>query len=402
MTEGSIIDKGLDIDNLIPKDITLKAENVGVLKANLDLFTLTALAIMAGVFISLGSAFFTVAIAGNGVAGAIKLPAGIIRIVGGIVFGLGLILVVIAGAELFTGNVLIIMAAASKKITIGKVLRNWSVVYTGNFIGSVITAYLVYKCGQYKLLDGIFGVQALSIANGKCAMPFIEAMTRGILCNALVCLAIWLCFSGRTVVDKITGIIFPVTAFVAMGFEHCVANMYLVPVGIFIKTYAGPEFWLATGKTAAEFSVLTWKNLFIVNLLPVSIGNTIGGFMIGLMYWVIYDRSNILNTENQKELLKKLIGRGRRKFERHDAEGVVTIYRHLSSFKGLLKNISEGGLLCTLDKNDLTAGTLERITLDIESEMVSGHESVKKTITGLSGRLINISTGASDQVDISI
>ncbi|KJU84661.1 formate/nitrite transporter [Candidatus Magnetobacterium bavaricum] len=146
------------VDNLLPKDIALKAENIGVIKANLDWYTLMMLSIMAGAFIALGSAFFTTVITGNGAGGAIKLPGGILRLVGGLVFCLGLILVVIAGAELFTGNVLIIMAAASKKISASRVLRNWGIVYVGNFIGSIITAWLIYNSGQFKLMDGLLSL----------------------------------------------------------------------------------------------------------------------------------------------------------------------------------------------------------------------------------------------------
>ncbi|MBF0343609.1 MAG: formate/nitrite transporter family protein [Nitrospirae bacterium] len=353
------------VDNLLPKEIALKAENIGVIKANLDLFTLLVLSVMAGVFIAFGSAFFTTVITGGGAGGAIKLPGGILRLIGGATFCLGLILVVIAGAELFTGNVLIIMAAASKKISADLVLRNWFIVYVGNFIGSVLTAYLIYRSGQFKLMDGLVGLKALEIASGKCDMTFVEGLLKGIFCNALVCLAIWLCFSGRTVVDKISGIIFPISAFVAMGFEHCVANMYLIPVGLFIKSGASPDFWLKIGKSASDFALLTWGNFFVVNLLTVSIGNTLGGLIVGFMYWVIYNRRNLLNTENQTELLKKLIKAGRRKHDRFEVEGVVSLTFDSHTIKGNIKNISEGGILCTLTKQSIIPRILGKIVCDI-------------------------------------
>ncbi|MBF0337062.1 MAG: formate/nitrite transporter family protein [Nitrospirae bacterium] len=354
MSTGKIVaSQPMVVDNLLPKEIALKAENVGVIKANLDWYTLMVLSIMAGAFIALGSAFFTTVITGNGAGGAIKLPGGILRLIGGLVFCLGLILVVIAGAELFTGNVLIIMAAASKKVSAKLVLRNWSIVYVGNFIGSVITAWLIYESGQFKLMDGLVGLKALEIADGKCNITFWEGLLKGIYCNALVCLAIWLCFSGRTVVDKISGIVFPITAFVTMGFEHCVANMYFIPLGLFIKSGADATFWLKAGKAAGDFANLTWGNLFIVNLSTVSLGNTLGGLMVGFMYWVVYNRKNLLTAENQQDLLKKLIEKGRRKHERFDVQANVSLTFDSQIVKGQLKNISEGGLLCIFKEKEI-------------------------------------------------
>ncbi|MBF0609250.1 MAG: formate/nitrite transporter family protein [Magnetococcales bacterium] len=382
------------VDNLLPKEIALKAENVGVIKANLDWYTLMMLSIMAGAFIALGSAFFTTVITGNGAGGAIKLPGGILRLVGGLVFCLGLILVVIAGAELFTGNVLIIMAAASKKVSAKLVLRNWFIVYVGNFIGSIITAYLIYESGQFKLMDGLVGLKALEIADVKCNIPFWEGLLKGIYCNVLVCLAIWLCFSGRTVVDKISGIIFPITAFVAMGFEHCVANMYFIPLGIFIKSGADADFWLKAGKAAGDFANLTWGNLFIVNLSTVSLGNTLGGFMVGFMYWVVYNRSNLLNADNQQEVLKKLIEKGRRKHERFKMEGLISFNFDSNVVSGQLKDISEGGLFCVLhpvvelDRFGLRKeqGHLPRMLERVVFDIASGEQKV----SGLTGIIIDV------------
>ncbi len=398
------------VDNLLPPAIALKAENVGVLKANLDLFTLLTLSILAGAFISLGSIFFTAVVAGNGVGGSLKLPVGILRLAGGTVFSLGLILVVIAGAELFTGNILIIMAAASKKISIRLVARNWGMAYVGNMIGAIATAYLVFASGHYKLADGIIGLQALAIASAKCKMPFMEALISGIYCNALVCLAVWLCLSGRTVIDKIGSIIFPIAAFVTIGFEHCVANMYFIPTGIFIKNYAEPGFWIKTGNIAGNlgsaYESLTWSNFFVANLLPVSLGNIIGGLMVGLMYWIIYNRPNTLNFDNQMELLKKLIVVGRRKHIRYTAEGHVTLHSDSCFARGKLFNISEGGLLCAINKQETYLPCkLEKIMCDIESNMEAGttitdHKPDKIKISGINALVVNLGSEMFSQMTL--
>jgi formate transporter FocA len=246
-----------------------------------------ALAVLAGAFIALGAVFMTTVTAGaSGV-----LPYGIARLLGGVAFCLGLILVVVAGAELFTGNNLIVMAWASRKVTTGKLLRNWLIVYFGNFVGAVLTAYGVYLSGQYAFGQGAVGLQALTIANAKVGLSFTQAVVLGVFCNALVCLAVWLCMSARTTTDRILSILFPISAFVAAGFEHSIANMYFIPVALFIKNGAPAEFWTNIGKTAADFSNVTWGNFFVANLLPVTIGNIIGGvLMVGLVYWFIYLR----------------------------------------------------------------------------------------------------------------
>jgi formate transporter FocA len=264
-----------------------KAENIGVNKVNLGPFRMLALAVLAGAFIALGAVFMTTTTAGA--AGV--LPYGIARLMGGLAFCLGLILVVVAGAELFTGNNLIVMAWASRKVTTGKLLRNWIIVYFGNFVGAILTAYGMYLSGQFAFGQGAVGLQALTIANAKVGLSFTQAVVLGVFCNALVCLAVWLCMSARTTTDRILSILFPITAFVAAGFEHSIANMYFIPVALFIKNGAPAEFWTNIGKTAADFSNITWGNFFVANLLPVTIGNIIGGvLMVGLVYWFIYLR----------------------------------------------------------------------------------------------------------------
>ncbi len=277
----------ISLDSLLPPEMAKKAENIGVNKVNLGPFRMLALAVLAGAFIALGAVFMTTVTAGA--AGV--LPYGIARLMGGLAFCLGLILVVVAGAELFTGNNLIVMAWASRKVTTGKLLRNWIIVYFGNFVGAILTAYGMYLSGQFAFGQGAVGLQALTIANAKVGLSFTQAVVLGVFCNALVCLAVWLCMSARTTTDRILSILFPITAFVAAGFEHSIANMYFIPVALFIKNGAPAEFWTNIGKTAADFSNITWGNFFVANLLPVTIGNIIGGvLMVGLVYWFIYLR----------------------------------------------------------------------------------------------------------------
>ncbi|MCP4359913.1 MAG: formate transporter FocA [Chloroflexi bacterium] len=263
-----------------------KAENAGVAKANLGKWRMLALAVLAGAFIALGAIFATTVTTGS----SGHMSFGITKLAGGLVFSLGLILVVVAGAELFTGNNLIVMAWAGRKVSSRLLLRNWSIVYVGNFLGAVATALLLFVSQQYMSAGGQIGVNALNIANSKTGLGFVPALFLGILCNALVCLAVWLCMSARTTTDKILAIIFPITAFVAAGFEHSIANMYFISIGLFIKQWAPESFWQAAGTTAASYPNLTWS-AFFANLLPVTIGNIIGGaFLVGLAYWFIYLR----------------------------------------------------------------------------------------------------------------
>jgi len=279
-----------NIDSFLPPEMAIKAEEVGMKKAMMGPRNTFALAVLAGAFIGMGAVFATTAT--TGASGT--LPYGIIKLVGGLVFSLGLILVVIAGAELFTGNNLIIMAWADKKITTGQVFKNWGIVYVGNFVGSVFTAGLMFMTKQFTFDGGAIGLNMLNIANAKVGLDFWQAIALGIMCNALVCLAVWLCFSARTATDKILAIIFPITAFVAAGFEHSVANMYFLTVGWLVKIGAPASFWASIGKTAADYSNVTWGNMLLANLLPVTIGNIIGGsVMVGLVYWFIYIRKHM-------------------------------------------------------------------------------------------------------------
>ena len=285
--------ENFSIDAFVPKTMAEKAEMVGVAKVSLGPLRMFALALLAGAFIGLGAIFATTITAGAG-----DLPFGVAKLLGGLVFCLGLILVIGAGAELFTGNNLIVMAWASGKVSTLALLRNWGIVYVGNFVGSILTAYMLFLSKQFTFGNGVIGLNALNIANHKVQLEFGQAIVLAILCNALVCLAIWLAIGARSATDKVVAILFPITAFVAAGFEHSVANMYFIPMGLFIKSGADGAFWSNIGKTAVNYSQLTWRNFFIVNLLPVTIGNIIGGaLMVGLVYWFIYLRPSWTNQE---------------------------------------------------------------------------------------------------------
>jgi formate transporter len=289
------MNNNFSVDALLPAEMAVKAENAGVTKAKLGFFRMLALAILAGAFIGMGAIFATTVTTG---AGGV-LPYGVVKFLGGFVFCLGLILVIGAGAELFTGNNLIVMAWAGGKVSTGQLLRNWGIVYLGNFIGSLATAVGMSLTQQYTFNGGGVGLNALNIANSKVQYGFLQALMLGVFCNALVCLAVWLCMGARTSTDKILAIIFPITAFVAAGFEHSVANMYFIPMGLLIKTGAGADFWASVGQTPADYAQLTWGNFFLVNLLPVTIGNIIGGaLMVGLVYWFIYLRPSWTGRRN--------------------------------------------------------------------------------------------------------
>lgn len=284
------------IDALLPPEIAAKAEAVGVAKSKLAVVPLLTLAVLAGAFIAMGAMFSTVVLTGGS-----ALPWGVSRLLGGLTFCLGLILVVVGGAELFTGNALIVMAVVSRKVSPAMLLRNWCIAYAGNFIGAGLTAALIFWTSHHALADGQVGLLQLKLADAKCGLTLLEAVTRGIYCNALVCLAVWLCLSCRTTGDKILAIVFPITAFVAAGFEHCVANMYAVPVALFVKAGAGREFWARIGSSPEAWPRLTWENFLLNNLLPVTVGNIIGGaFFVGLTYWLVYRRSVERPDENDK------------------------------------------------------------------------------------------------------
>lgn len=285
------MENGFKFDALIPSEMASRAEAIGINKAKMPLTATFVLAVLAGAFIALGAIFAT--IVATGTAGV--LPYGVSRLLIGFVFCLGLILVVIAGAELFTGNNLIVMAWASGKVNTRQLLRNWLLVYLGNFVGALGTAILMFFTKHHSFADGAVGHTVLSIANGKVNLEFTQALVLGIFCNALVCIAVWLTFSARSTMDKIAAIIFPITAFVAAGFEHSIANMYFITIALIMKS--GDADFVASSNL--DLSNLTWSNFFFANLLPVTIGNIIGGaVLVALVYWFVYLRGIQGNSED--------------------------------------------------------------------------------------------------------
>jgi formate/nitrite transporter len=281
------VDNANTLDALLPPDMAAKATQLGVKKAHMNVVSMFVLATLAGAFIALGAIFSTTVVAGANTV----FPYGVTRLLAGLVFSLGLILVIVGGAELFTGNNLIVMAWASGKVSTGLLLQNWVIVYLGNFVGALATAGLMFLTGQYAFGKGAVGAAALATANAKAGLDFWQALALGVMCNALVCLAVWLTYSARTTTDRILAIVPPITAFVAAGFEHSIANMYFIPIGLFIKAWAPESFWSTLGQTAADFGKLTWANFFVNNLLPVTVGNIVGGaLMVGAVYWFVYLR----------------------------------------------------------------------------------------------------------------
>lgn len=271
------------MDSLMPEEMAEQAEDAGVKKANRNFSKTFVLAILAGAFISFGAIFATT------VTAETTLSPSFTKLIGGVAFSLGLILVIVGGAELFTGNNIIVMAWANKRIKTSQVLRNWAIVYFGNFVGSISIAVLMFYSLQYSSGTGKIGANALSIAETKCSLGFVQAIVLGIFCNVLVCLAVWLCYSAKTTSGKILAIVFPITAFVAAGFEHSIANMYFIPKALLIKSYANEEFWVNIDSSPEMYENLTWGNFFVNNLIPVTIGNIIGGaVLVGFVYWFVY------------------------------------------------------------------------------------------------------------------
>lgn len=268
---------------LLPEEMARKAVETGEQKTHYGILKTSALAVLAGAFIALGAIFSTLVTSGS------SMDYGIAKLVSGLAFSLGLILVVAGGAELFTGNNLMVMARASHRISNRQLLSNWLLVYLGNMTGAFSLVLLILVSGHYLLGEGLVGSNILQIASAKCKLGFMQALTLGILCNILVCLAIWLSYSASSLQGKVVAIVFPVTAFVAAGFEHSVANMYFIPAGIMVKNLAAADFWIQIQQNPADLAFLTWKSYLLGNLLPVSLGNIIGGSLfVGVAYWFIY------------------------------------------------------------------------------------------------------------------
>ncbi|PIJ51314.1 formate transporter FocA [Erwinia sp. OLTSP20] len=273
---------------LMPAEMAKVAEDAGVYKATKHPFTTFFLAITAGVFISIAFVFYITATTGTS-----AMPFGIARLIGGICFSLGLMLVVVCGADLFTSSVLTVVAKASGRISWAQLLRNWLNVYIGNLFGALFFVALMWFSSEHMTANGAWGVNVLQTADHKLHHTFIEAVCLGILANLMVCLAVWMSYSGRTLLDKMFAMVLPVAMFVASGFEHSIANMFLIPLGIIIRDFASADFWQMTGLSAARFPSLTVTDFIINNLIPVTLGNIIGGgLLVGLTYWVIYLRES--------------------------------------------------------------------------------------------------------------
>lgn len=268
-------------DAYAPAQMARRVEVAGVAKAGLPLLPLFTLALLAGAFIAFGAMLFTLTMTNHG------LGLGPSRILGGITFSLGLVLVVVGGAELFTGNLLLVMGWADRKIATMALLRNWGVAYVGNLAGTVAMAVLAYWSGYMDLGSGAVGATAVKIAAAKVELDFTTAFVRGLLCNTLVCLAVWLCFAAHDVIGKIFAILFPITAFVALGFEHSIANMFFIPVGMLA---AGNDAYVTAAGLPGGVGGLTFAG-FVGNLVPVTLGNMVGGglFVAGT-YYLVYLR----------------------------------------------------------------------------------------------------------------
>ncbi|WP_251839742.1 formate transporter FocA [Oceanitalea stevensii] len=262
-----------------PAQLARAAEDAACAKATGRPLGSFLLAVTAGGYIALAFVFWT-----TSQVGAQALPWGVARVLGGLVFSTGIVLVVLTGAELFTSSTLTLTARASGRITWAQLLRNWAVVYAGNFLGALTVVALVYAGGTWHAADGAWGRVILDTAVGKVGHSAVEAFVLGVLCNLMVCVAVWAAYSGRTTTDKVLALTLPIALFVSAGFEHSVANMFLLPLALLLRGTAGAEL-------AGDYAAVTWDAVLLGNLLPVTLGNVVGGgVMIGLMYWTIFRR----------------------------------------------------------------------------------------------------------------
>ena len=275
-----------DLEPLLPDAIALASEKVGVKKAHQSFRIQFLLAALGGAFVGLGALFAMITI--SGAEG--MMSYGLTRLLMGVTFSLGLLLVVIAGAQLFTSDCLMVMAWASGKLKTGRMFRVWTTVWLGNFAGSVALAVLIFMSGHYMAGKGEVGATALYLASYKSMLAPEKAFFAAILCNVLVCLAVWLTLSARSLTDKVLAILFPISAFVAAGFEHCVANMFFIPYGLMIKLFAPEAFWATeAGMRVAGLEIPL--DLFARNMVLVTLGNWVGGaVLVGAVYWLIYRR----------------------------------------------------------------------------------------------------------------
>ncbi|MDF7667086.1 formate transporter FocA [Orbaceae bacterium ESL0727] len=273
------------VDSFSPAQMTQIAEELGDYKANKHPSATLLSAILAGIYISIAFVFYITATTGTA-----TVAFGLAKLIGGICFSLGLMLVVCCGTDLFTSTILTILPKMTHKISWMRMFRNWILVYIGNFIGAIIFVIIIWLAGQHMVAKGLWGLNVLQTADHKLHHTFIEAVCLGFLANLMVCLAVWLSYAGRSLLDKMLVMILPVAMFVASGFEHSIANMFMIPMGIVINNFASPEFWQSIGASPETFRQLTVENFFLHNLIPVTIGNILGGLAVALPYWALYLR----------------------------------------------------------------------------------------------------------------
>ncbi len=266
------------------------AENAGIYKTSKPLSQVYISAILAGLFISIAFVFYITAITGTASA-----PYGWAKFLGGVCFSLGLMLVVACGVDLFTSTILTSVAKASGKISLRQMVANWVHVYIGNFFGALFLVAIIWFAGQHTAANGQWGLNVLNTAQYKLHHSFTQAIFLGLMANLMVCLAVWMSYADKSLMDKMFILILPIAMFVASGFEHSIANMFMIPMGIAIKNFAAPEFWLAIGISAEQFSDLTLTNFLLKNLLPVTIGNILGGLIVGLPFWFMYLRKDTID-----------------------------------------------------------------------------------------------------------
>lgn len=271
-----------------PAEMAKIAEDGATYKATKHQFYSFISAILAGGFIGLAFVFYATTQTGS--AGT---AWGLTKLVGGLVFSLGVTMCVVFGAELFTSSTLTAVAKATKRITWGQMFKNWCVVYGGNFIGGLSVVALIWLSGQIMAADGQWGLTILKTAQHKIHHTWVEAFTLGILCNIMVCIAVWMAYAGKSLTDKAFIMMLPIALFVASGFEHCVANMFMIPMGMAISSFAPAEFWTAINADPAQFADLDLYHFIVKNLIPVTLGNIVGGvFFIGLVQWFLYIRKH--------------------------------------------------------------------------------------------------------------
>lgn len=265
-----------------PAEIAKNYVTIGKNKVNTPIVKMFLLAVMAGAFIAFGGI-------GSSTAAVGVKPAAIGKLISACIFPGGLTLVLLAGSELFTGNCLLSIPLLEKEITVGGLLKNWIVVYFGNMVGGILVAAGLTFSGQYNMFDGAMAVSVFSTAASKCTLSFGDAFIKGIFCNILVCLAVWVSFSAKDSAGKVISLFFPILIFVVCGFEHCVANMYYISAGLFSKSV--PTYVEAAKAAGVNLDAVTWGNFLGTNLVPVTLGNIVGGAIcVGTVYWFVYLR----------------------------------------------------------------------------------------------------------------